>query len=110
MSRGFSVIAGVLQAGSEDMAVLQQNCLNISSDVMGGLSAMAGAAGDQGLVSALKGAAGQGNRTLTGMWAAYGQSSKGLATSAQNYTKTEQGITSQINAVTRGGWRGVPQP
>lgn len=90
MGQGFTVRTSELQAGSQDMAALQGRCQLIAEYVEATLTAMAGSAGHADLASALTGAAGRGNRAFTGMWAAYGHASNGLAASAQNYANTEQ--------------------
>jgi hypothetical protein len=96
MSQGFSVTPFVLQTGSEDVASLQSTCQAIAADVAGTLTAMAGSAGHQGLSAALTRAAGQGDRSFTTMWAAYGHTSQGLASSAQNYLDADQSVVSNL--------------
>jgi uncharacterized protein YukE len=96
MSQGFSVTPFVLQVGGQDVAGLQDTCQAIAQDVAGALTAMAGSAGHQGLSEALTRAAGQGNRTLTTIWAAYGHTSQGLAASAQNYLDADQSVVSNL--------------
>ena len=92
MGQGFSVRPAELQAGSQDVAVLQARCKLIADYVLATMTAMAGSAGHARLVSALTGASSQGNRAFTGMWAACGHASNGLAASAQNYMGTDQAI------------------
>jgi uncharacterized protein YukE len=96
MSQGFSVTPFVLQVGSQDVASLQDTCQAIAQDVAGTLTAMADSAGHQGLSAALTRAAGQGNRAFTTMWAAYGHTSQGLASSAQNYLNADQSVVSSL--------------
>jgi uncharacterized protein YukE len=96
MSQGFSVTPFVLQVGSQDVASLQDTCQAIAQDVAGTLTAMADSAGHQGLSAALTRAAGQGNRAFTTMWAAYGHTSQGLASSAQNYLDADQSVVSSL--------------
>ena len=96
MSQGFSVTPFVLQMGSQDVAGLQDTCQAIADDVARTLTAMAGSAGHQGLSAALTRAAGQGDRSFTTMWAAYGHNSQGLAASAQNYLDADQKIISNL--------------
>ena len=96
MSQGFSVTPFVLQSGSQDVASLQSTCQAIAADVAGTLTAMAGSAGHQGLSAALTRAAGQGDRSFTTMWAAYGHTSQGLASSAQNYLDADQSVVSNL--------------
>jgi len=96
MSQGFSVTPFVLQVGGQDVASLQGTCQAIAEDVAGALTAMAGSAGHQGLSAALTRAAGQGNRTFTTIWAAYGHTSQGLAASAQNYLDADQAVINNL--------------
>jgi uncharacterized protein YukE len=96
MSQGFTVTPFVLQAGSQDVAGLQDTCQAIAQDVAGTLTAMAGSASHQGLSAALTRAAGQSGRSFTTMWAAYGHTSQGLAASAQNYLDAEQKTISNL--------------
>lgn len=96
MSQGFTVTPFVLRVGSQDVAGLQGTCQAIAEDVAGTLAAMAGSAGHQGLSASLTRAAGQGGRSFTTMWAAYGHTSHGLAASAQNYLDAEQNVISNL--------------
>jgi hypothetical protein len=110
VNQGFSVRPGGLSAGSQDMGSLQGRCQLIAEYVVATLASMAGSAGHAGLASALKGAAGRGNKAYTGMWAAYGQASQGLAASANTYSSAEQAIADQVRSVIGGGWHAGPQP
>jgi uncharacterized protein YukE len=101
MGAGFSVTPSALQAGSQDVASLQGRCMAVGQDAVGALTAMAGTAGHPGLESALTGAAGRGNKAFTGMWAAYGHCSQGLATSAQTYSSNESALANRIGTVYR---------
>jgi hypothetical protein len=99
MGAGFSVTPPALQAGSENVAGLQSRCLAVGEDAVQALTAMAGAAGHPGLESALSGAAGRGNSAFTGMWAAYGHCSQGLAGSAQTYASNENALANRIGTM-----------
>jgi hypothetical protein len=110
VGQGFSVRPSGLSAGSQDMGALQRRCQLIAEYVVATLSSMAGSAGHAGLASALQGAAGRGDQAYTGMWAAYGHASQGLAASATTYSGTARAIATQLRAVIRGGRRGGPQP
>jgi Excreted virulence factor EspC, type VII ESX diderm len=110
LGNGFSVTPGVLQAGSQDMAGLQSECLSISRNVVAALSSMAGSAGHAGLEGALNAAAGRGNQAYTSMWAAYGHTSESLAASAQNYSSTDTGTANRIRSLVPGFFGGGPQP
>ena len=89
MSQGFSVTPFVLQVGGQDVASLQGTCQAIAEDVADALTAMADSAGHQGLSAALTKAAGQGTRTFTTIWAAYGHTGQGLARPGSSGTTTK---------------------
>jgi hypothetical protein len=94
---GFSVDAGKLSAGSQDMNGLRDRCETIAGDAVGALSGMAGAAGHPGLASALSGAAGDGARTFFMIGSAYGHAGTSLTTTAQNYTNSNQSVIGNLN-------------
>lgn len=71
------------------MAGLQGYCQAIAEDAVAALSSMAGSAGHAGLTSALKEASAKSNQSYTGMWAAYGHASQGMAASAQHYASAD---------------------
>jgi hypothetical protein len=88
----------------------QDDCLTISRDVVATISGMAGSAGHAALMAALTGAARRGNRAYTCMWAAYGHTSKSLATAGQGYAEADQGIARQIRTLAPGFFHGGAQP
>jgi len=67
MARGLSFAADKLKSASQDVAELQQYCLAMAEDAVAALAGMAGCAGHPGLSSALRGAAGRGNESFTGI-------------------------------------------
>jgi hypothetical protein len=99
VGQGFSVRPGQLLAGSQNVAALQGRCQLIADYVVETLTAMAGSAGHAGLASALTGAAGRGDRAFTGMCAAYGHASNGLAASGQNYAGADQAAAGAVDGV-----------
>jgi hypothetical protein len=117
VGEGFSVKPRGLEAGSQVVADLQSRCQLIAEHVVRTLAAMAGSAGHAGLVSALTAAAAKGDRAYTGMWAAYGHTSHGLAGSARAYATSDQAVAAKAGAIaslggkaTPGDQHGEPQP
>lgn len=110
MGKGFTVTPSGLEAGSQVTGGFQSRCELIAQYVVTTLSAMAGSAGHEGLASALKEAAGKGDRAYTDMWAAYGHTSQSLATSAHAYSSADQSIAGQIGTLMPGGSRGGRLP
>lgn len=99
MGQGFSVSAGRLDAGSQDVSGLLDHCMVIAEDAVGALAALAASAGHAGLASAMTGAAGQGARTLWAMGTAYRHVSASLAASAETYASTERAIAARAGAI-----------
>ena len=102
VGQGFSVSAGKLRAGSQDVNDLLDRCLLIAEDAVEALGGMAGSSGHAGLASALNGAAGQGARTFWVMGSAYQHVSTGLVASAETYSGTERANASRAWAIFEG--------
>jgi tetrahydromethanopterin S-methyltransferase subunit H len=101
VGQGFSVRASKLQAGSQDVAELQGIWQVLADNAVTAMGAMAGAAGHAGLTSALSEAAGKGNKSFTGLWAAYGHVSSSLTSCAVTYTKADQAAAAAAGALQR---------
>ncbi len=99
MGQGFSVSAGRLREGSQEIGRLRERCLIIAADAVDALAGMAGSAGHAGLVSALGEAEGQEGRTFSALSAAYQHVSVGVAASAETYADTERGIAAQAGTI-----------
>jgi hypothetical protein len=99
VGEGFSVNAGKLAAGSQDLAGLQSWCAELREGSAGALQGMSGSAGHAGLASALAGAEGRGAKAFVEMAAAYRHVIDGLAASAANYAATERDQTGQARAL-----------
>jgi|SRR5580704_6486352 hypothetical protein len=99
MGQGFSVSAGKLQAGSQDVSGLLKQCMLVAEDAVDALAGMAGSAGHAGLASALAGAAGQGARTFWGLGAAYQHVGASLAATSETYAGTEKAISARFGAI-----------
>jgi hypothetical protein len=111
MGDGLSVIPSVLQVGSQSMAILQEDCLDISAVVMGALNTMAASVSHPAVTSALKAATTPASQTYTGMWGAIGHASNGLSGAAGTYSGTDQNIASQIGAaLSPGTFAAGPKP
>jgi hypothetical protein len=88
VGQGFSVNAGKLHAGSEQVSGLEGRCEVNAGDAADTLAGMADSAGHAGLASALSRATGQGVKTFFAVGVAYGHVSSSLAASAANYSST----------------------
>jgi hypothetical protein len=99
VGQGFSVSAGKLRAGSQDVSALLDRCLLVAQDAVESLAGMAGSAGHPALAAALDGAAGQGARTFWAMGTAYQHISAGLTTSAETYSRADQAIAGQAAGI-----------
>jgi hypothetical protein len=106
MGQGFTVVAGSLSAGSQDIAGLFSTCEENGSDAVAALVGTAGAAaGHAALQEALLGAAGQGMKTFLDMGAAYQHVSSSLGATASTYATTEGDITTRVGAIGASGAR-----
>jgi hypothetical protein len=103
MGQGFSVSPSKLQAGSHDVAGLQDIWNGLASNAVQALASMAGSAGDAGLASALTGAAGHGDKAFTGLSAAYGHVSSNLTSTAATYSSSDQKSAAIVNAIGHNG-------
>jgi hypothetical protein len=110
VGQGFTVSPSGLETGSQVTGGLQSRCELIAEYVVTTLTAMASSSGHAGLESALKAAAGTGNRAYTDMWAAYGHASQSLAASAHSYSSADQSIAGRAGALIQGGSHGGLQP
>ncbi|HLX51923.1 MAG TPA: type VII secretion target [Streptosporangiaceae bacterium] len=104
MSQGFTVKAGALSAGGQQVAGLVSTLESIASDVVQAISGMAGSAsGHAGLASALTSAAGNGAKTYHDLGAAYRYVGESLAATASAYDRAEQTLVASISGI--GGGR-----
>jgi hypothetical protein len=110
MGQGFSVSASQLQAGSQDVAGVQEIWDGLASNAVDALASMAGSAGDAGLASALTGAAGRGTKAFTGLSAAYGHVCTSLNSNAANYTKSDQKVVNDLQPFLDPGFSGGLKP
>lgn len=100
MSNGFTVSAGRLAAGDQDIATLVSTCEKVSSDAVAALSGMAGAAdGHPGLAGTLIAATEQGTKTFLDIGAAYAYTGENLKATAAAYAKAEQDSAQKIAAI-----------
>jgi hypothetical protein len=99
MGQGFTVKASALQTQSDGSADLQVYCQAVAVDAVQSLAGMAASAGHPGLASALKNAAGRGDKVFSGMVAAYGHTGQSLASSSQVYARAEQANTARAKGV-----------
>jgi uncharacterized protein YukE len=99
MGRGFSCSPSGLQAGSGEVAGLQEIWRGLGQNAIEALAAMAGSAGDADLASALTGAASRGDRGFTGLYAAYGHVSTSLTSCAATYSSADKKVAGMSGAV-----------
>jgi hypothetical protein len=100
LSEGFTVSAGSLAAGSQDIASLLSICEKISSDAVAALSGMAGAAeGHPELAGALIAATEQGTKTFLNIGAAYAYTGENVKATAAAYASAEQDSAQKIAAI-----------
>jgi hypothetical protein len=100
LPQGFTVSAGRLAAGSQDIASLLSTCEKISSDAVTALSGMAGAAdGHPGLAGALTAATEQGTKTFLDIGAAYTYTGESLKATAASYANAERDSVQKIAAI-----------
>jgi hypothetical protein len=100
LTHGFTVSAGSLAAGSQDVASLLSTCEKISSDAITALTGMAGAAdGHPGLAGALIAAAEEGTKAFLGIGAAYAYTGKSLESTAAAYAHADLDSAQQIAAI-----------
>lgn len=103
MGQGFTVNAGALSAGGQEVAGLVSTVESTASDIVQAISDMAGSAsGHAGLASALTSAAESSTKTFLGLGAAYQHVGEGLAATASTYDRAERAIVTHISR-TRGG-------
>lgn len=102
MSHGFSVDAPELAEGSQDINALLIRCEAVAAAAVKAISAMGGAAGHAGLVTALGGAAEQGARSFLDAGEAYRHVAAGLTASAGTYAQTEQDLIHRCHQIAWG--------
>jgi hypothetical protein len=104
VGEGFTVSAGALSAGREQVAGLVSCVESIASDVARAISGMAGSAsGHAGLASALTSAAEGSTKTFGDIGAVYRYVGDGLAATAMAYDRAEQAIVASICGI-GAGW------
>jgi hypothetical protein len=104
VGQGFTVNAGALSAGGQQVAGLVPSVESIASDVVQAITGMAGSAsGHAGLASALMSAADSSTKTFLDLGAAYRHVSDSLAATASNYDRAEKTVVASISRI--GGGR-----
>ena len=96
---GFTVKPSTLQTQSEGASNLQVYGEAVAVDAVQALASMAASAGHPGLASALKNAAGRGDKVFSGMVAAYGHTSQSLAAAGQTYANADQANATRAKGV-----------
>lgn len=104
MGQGFTVNAGALSAGGQQVAGLVSSAESIASDVVQAITGMAGSAsGHAGLASALTFAAESSTRTFHDLGVVYQYVGESLAAAAGAYDRAEQACVASISRI--GGGR-----
>jgi hypothetical protein len=104
VGQGFTVNAGALSAGGQQVAGLVTSAESIASDVAQAITGMAGSAsGHAGLASALMSAAESSTKTFLDLGAAYRHVGESLAATASAYDRTERALVAAISRI--GGGR-----
>lgn len=100
MSQGFTVNAGALSAGGQQVAGLVSSVESIACDVVQAITGMAGSAsGHAGLASALMSTAESSTRTFHGFGAAYRYVGESLTATAGAYDRAEQALVASISTI-----------
>ena len=103
MGQGFTVNAGALSAGCQQVAGLVSAVESIASDVVQAITGMAGSAsGHAGLASALMSAAESNSKTFLDLGAVYKYVGESLAATASAYDRTEQACVASISRIGAG--------
>jgi hypothetical protein len=102
LAQGFTVSAGSLTQGSQDIASLLSTCEKISSEAVAALSGMAGAVGQLGLAGALAAACDQGTKAFLDVGAAYAYTGESLKASAAAYGGAERDTARRISGIRNG--------
>ena len=104
MGQGFTVNAGALSGGGQQVTGLVPSVESTASDVVQAITGMAGSAsGHAGLASALMSAAGSSTKTFLYLGVVYRYVGEGLAATASAYDGAEQAIVASISGI--GGGR-----
>jgi hypothetical protein len=104
VGQGFTVNAGALSAGGQQVAGLVSSVESTASDVVQAITGMAGSAsGHAGLASALMSAAESSTKTFLDLGAAYRHVGESLAATASVYDRAEQAVVASISGI--GGGR-----
>jgi hypothetical protein len=103
VGQGFTVNAGALSAGGQQVAGLVSCVESTASDVVHAITGMAGSAsGHAGLASALMSAAESSTKTFLDLGAVYQYVGKSLAAADSAYDRAEQAVVASISRI-RGG-------
>jgi hypothetical protein len=104
VGQGFTVSAGALSAGGQQVVGLVSSVESTASDVVQAITGMAGSAsGHAGLASALTSAAESSTKAFLDLGAAYQHVGKSLAATASIYDRAEQACVTSISRI--GGGR-----
>jgi hypothetical protein len=104
VGQGFTVNAGALSAGGQQVAGLVSSLESTASDAVQAITGMAGSAsGHAGLVSALMSAAESSTKTFLDLGAAYRHVGESLAATGSAYDRAEQAVVASISRI--GGGR-----
>jgi hypothetical protein len=104
VGQGFTVNAGALSAGGQEVAGLVSAVESTASDVVQAISGMAGSAsGHAGLASALTSAAESSAKTFLGLGAAYQYVGESLQATTSIYDLAERACVAHISRIGGGG-------
>jgi len=104
VGQGFTVKAGALSEGGQQLAGLTSSVESTASDVVQAITGMAGSAsGHAGLASALMSAAESSTKTFLDLGAVYQYVGESLAAAASAYDRAEQACVASISRI--GGGR-----
>ena len=100
MGQGFTVKAGALSAGGQQVAGLVSSVESTASDVVQAITGMAGSAsGHAGLASALTSAAECNTKIFLDLGAAYRRVGESLAVTASAYDRAERAVVASISRI-----------
>jgi hypothetical protein len=100
VGQGFTVNAGALSAGGQQVAGLVSSVESTASDVVQAITGMAeSASGHAGLASALTSAADSSTKTFVDLGAVYQHVGESLAAAASAYDRAEQACVASISRI-----------
>jgi hypothetical protein len=103
VGQGFTVNAGALSAGGQQVSGFVSAVESIASDVAQAITGMAGSAsGHTGLASALTSTAESSSKTFHGLGTLYQYVGDSLAATASAYDRTEQALAASASRIADG--------